>query len=622
MGGAAGEAYSNILAGSGMHPAGVLAREAIQNSVDAKAGGSDKVAVRFVAKSLTGVSKSEFVAAAHILDIKARYAELSLKEPNCLKGLDVADQPLPLLFIEDHATTGLEGDPSDPESKFYRFLLSLGDGGKEHNEHGTGGSFGYGKSVYSSSSGILTIFAYSRRKDADGSESSLLFGCGYYRKHKCNGSHFTGRAWFGDDQTEAANNAQQIVDPLFDDDADSCASKLGFEVRGAGDLGTTVLIVDSTVETSEILRGIEDWWWPRLIDHLLDVEAVHHDGSVDHPRPRKRDDLRPFLEAYDVAIGRAPPKPKVEARKQFNKFGNTPLGTIGLKVLDRADDGSYGVVDERLDAVALIRSPLMVVAYLRQWQTQLPGVVGTFVAADEIDDMLRASEPPAHDRWDAEARRLEEPTGDHRRIVERTLGSIKRHLKQFQNSASPPPPAKPKRLSVLERTLASFLTASKGGTPPPPVPSAAPISLSYESEPKVSTTNDGRLRLSATFVVRAKADYEGEALSLRIKAACAIIEDGQVGDSLPIQIDCSLASEPSEDGWWDIQVGVGEIARFQCQSAPYDNTWTVRSFRKCNRWSRFNEQRLAPVRTKGRSSLFLYTEGRVSLGSIRNPVDQ
>ncbi|TIN20887.1 MAG: hypothetical protein E5Y31_22340 [Mesorhizobium sp.] len=195
MGGATGEAFTNTLASSGMAPASVLAREAIQNSVDAKAGLDQKVRVEFVAKAVKGKDKTAFVAAAGLDKIAARADRLGFKEPNCIADLGNAKKPLNLLFVNDHNTTGLAGDPSDSESKFSRFLLSLGDGGKEHSEHGTGGSYGFGKSVYSSNSGILTIFAYSRTKDGNGKPMSLLFGCGYYRKHKHHDDGFTGRAW-------------------------------------------------------------------------------------------------------------------------------------------------------------------------------------------------------------------------------------------------------------------------------------------------------------------------------------------------------------------------------------------------------------------------------------------
>ncbi len=60
MGGAAGEAYANTLKSPGMQPEHVLAREAIQNSVDAGLEG-EKVRVVFRHKLLTGSAKAEFV---------------------------------------------------------------------------------------------------------------------------------------------------------------------------------------------------------------------------------------------------------------------------------------------------------------------------------------------------------------------------------------------------------------------------------------------------------------------------------------------------------------------------------------------------------------------------------
>ncbi|MCC5610768.1 hypothetical protein LC612_29485 [Nostoc sp. CHAB 5834] len=576
MGGAAGEAYSNILSSSGMHPAGVLAREAIQNSVDAKAEGTDKVSVNFVGKALTGKDKVQFLSASGLDQLVPRYVDLKLKEPNALEVLNQDSAALNLLYIEDKGTTGLQGDPADPDSKFYRFLLSLGDGGKEHDEHGTGGSYGYGKSVYSSSSNILTIWAYSRTKDDAGGEVTLLFGCGYFRKHKLGSSHFTGRAWFGEDQTVGDLNAQQVVEPLTGQSADEWAAKLGFRHRGDGDLGTTVLVIDSNLDTKEIVRGVEDWWWPRIVDQLLDVEIVHANGVSEQPRPKKREDLRPFIEAYQVALGKDPPKPKTELRKIFNKLENYSLGALGLSVLDRREDGSYVVEEDRIDSVALVRTPLMVVSYYRQWPTQMPGVVGAFVASDDVDDILRAAEPPAHDRWDHEARRLQEPSGLNRRVVERILGSIKRSLKQFQLSATPPAPVKPKRLSLLERTLASFLSPSKVGTQPGPEANAAPISLTYEVDPTVTAQENGDLKLAASFCVKPKADFDASNLRIKVRATCSIIEDGQAGDQLAMTVTSSTGEDQDENGWFEAELTPETVLRFDCETEQYANSWSVR----------------------------------------------
>jgi hypothetical protein len=154
MGGASGEAFTNTLAASDMLPEHVLSREAIQNSSDAAADGN-KVLVRFRSTVLSGASKLEFVEAANLESLAQRKKELDITEPNCLGSHNKPKVELHLLYVDDYGTTGLSGDYSDDKSRFFRFLLSLGDGSKAH-EHGTGGSYGFGKSVYSSNSGRHT----------------------------------------------------------------------------------------------------------------------------------------------------------------------------------------------------------------------------------------------------------------------------------------------------------------------------------------------------------------------------------------------------------------------------------------------------------------------------------
>lgn len=576
MGGAAGEAFTNTLASSGMPPAAVLAREAIQNSVDARATGESKVAVDFVSKALSGKDKAAFVKAAGLSTIDSRASQLDLKQPNCLAKLKDGKNSLNLLFVNDYNTTGLAGDPSNADSKFFRFLLSLGDGGKEHDEHGTGGSYGFGKSVYSSNSGILTIFAYSRTVDDSGKPLSLLFGCGYFRKHKHEGEQFTGRAWFGQDVSPAHVHAQQIVTPLRGAEADAKAAELGFDARSAEQLGTSVLIVDAVVDTGEILRGVEDWWWPRLLANQLDVKVVDAAGTKAFPRPRKRPDLQPFLDAYDVAIGKSPPNNKTDFRRPFNKFDNIAIGNAGFKVLEKTEKDEFVVDDARLDSVALVRSPLMVVAYHRAWNVATPAMAGTFVADGEIDDILRAAEPPAHDRWDPDARRLQDETGRNRAIVKRVLDAVRRNLKGCQNTASPPPPPRPKRLTLLERTLASFLTPTKKGTKPGAEPSAAPIHLTYDQEPRAEAAGD-KLRLTAKFSVRLKSDEDVETLPARVRVTCPIIEDGQVGDAIALIITTSttIIEDPDKPGWQRFDLGNAAV-KFECVSETYDPLWTVR----------------------------------------------
>lgn len=577
MGGATGEAFTNTLASSGMSPASVLAREAIQNSVDARAKGEQKVRIEFVGKSLSGKDKTAFIEAAGLDCVASRADKLGFKEPNCIGDLSRGRVPLNLLYIDDYNTTGLEGDPEDSDSKFFRFLLSLGDGGKEHTEHGTGGSYGFGKSVYSSNSAILTIYAYSRTLDGSGNPTSILFGCGYYRKHKHDGSGFTGRAWFGLNATEPGTHAQQVVKPLRDADADALAAKLGFAPRDDDELGTSVLIIDSMVDADGILRGVEDWWWPRLISGLLDVRVVDATGTPAYPRPRMREDLRPFLEAFDTAIGKAPADGKRTFLKSFNRLEDSSVGACGFVVVAQGENGSLPVPDDRLDSVALIRGPLMVVAYHRQWNIGTPALAGAFVADDDIDDVLRAAEPPAHDRWDRDARRLQDQSGYNRRVVNRVLDSIRRAWKQCQGSAAPPPPPRPKRLTLLERTLANFLSPSKKGTSTGPEPSPTPIHLTYDVPPQAFAVG-AELQLKAAFSVKLKADENLDGLKARLRVTCPVIEDGAAGESLNVAVQANVALEDDDEypGWKTFELSHSEIVRFHCQTDAYSPLWTVR----------------------------------------------
>jgi DNA mismatch endonuclease Vsr len=573
MGGASGEAFTNTLLSSGMSPAEVLARESIQNSVDASSKGSS-VQVRYRAVELKGADKKTFVAAAALPVIRDRADSLRLVSPHCLESLD-QKTPLRLLFIEDYNTVGLDGDePHNPSSRFYRFLLSLGDGGKAEADESSGGSFGYGKSVYCSNSSISTIFAYSRFRDGKGKSRSRLFGSSYFKTHLHNKKSYTGRAWFG--LNVSPNADSQVVDPLVDESADELAEKLGFTKRGTDEFGLSVLVVDSTVEPEDILSGAEEWWWPRLIDDQLSVQVVKPDGTVAHPRPRKKPHLVPFINAYEVAIGRSPGVPKREAKKPFRAHDTgLELGACGFCVLPPEGE-DRAVEEDRIDTVALIREPKMVVAYHKSWMLGSPSVVGVYVAHPDVDNILRLSEPPAHDRWDKGSRRLY-GVGVKRDVVASILSRIHTNLKTFQREASPPSSPKPKRLALLERALAKFLTGKKGAGGGPE-PGRSPIHLQYDVPPYAEPI-DGMLRAKAKFSVRLMDDAKIAHATLRLRLTCPVIEDDAEGDSISVFVKASKGTQLRKDadtGTYLFDIKRDQVASFSIETEGYEPLWSVR----------------------------------------------
>lgn len=577
MGGAAGEAYANTLKSPGMHPEHVLAREAIQNSVDAQTEG-EKVMVRFRHRLITGAAKAEFAEAAGLSAIAARADKLELSTPNCLQTLTKPKTPLSLLYVEDHNAEGLSGDPHDKDSNFYRLLLSLGDRSKGRTSRGTGGSYGFGKSVYSSSSAIQTIFAYTRFRHAKSGEKTRLFGCGYYASHEFKTTNFSGRSWLGV-KRKNDDSGRVVVDPFEDSAADKLAMTLGFEKRAAGDFGTTILIVDADVSLADMVAGVEDWWWPRLIEHKLDVEVFNSNGDLLVPRPKMNPQLRPFIEAFDIARARAEPKSGMQKLHTLSRLGDTSLGSCGMVVVPLQEDGQPVVRAERCNTVALIRAPFMVVAY-KSFSETAPLVVGAFMASDEVDLVLKKSEPPAHDRWDPDSANLRDEQGLAKEIVKAVLSRIKSGLKRFQGDAAPPAPAKQRRLSLLERALGAYFKPQGSGTSQPPDPISSPLHLEFTKQPYAEATAEGMLRLRSAFTVAMDSTAEDESVELRLHIKCPVLEDeGQEGDDLNLKIDVKGVDamfDAEEHRLCRFELAKGGKAHFAIESEPYDAAWTVR----------------------------------------------
>lgn len=578
MGGAAGEAFANTLKSPGMHPEHVLAREAIQNSVDA--GFGSKVEVHFRAAAVTGAKKSEFIKAAGLTDIAARTKELELIGPNCLLVLDKPRTPIRLLYVEDYNAEGLSGDPHDKGSNFYRLLLSLGDRSKSRTAHGTGGSYGFGKSVYSSSSAIQTIFAYTRFKAADGKERTRIFGCGYFVSHDFKRKSYSGRAWLGS-KPSTDELGRVVVDPLENKAADELATQLGFKLRSAGERGTSILIVDAAVDVAAIVRGVEDWWWPRLVENKLDVQIHDVNGTVHYPKPKKNEALKPFIEAFDIARTRAVAKTGVQKYAPFQREGGLAMGGCGFVVVPVDANGNPTVSGDRSNSVALIRAPLMVVAYHAVSQAS-PPIVGAYMAPEEdvVEQALRKSEPPAHDRWDPESTNLRDETGKNGKLVESILSRIRFGLRRFQAEAAPPAPAKQRRMTQLERALGGYFKPQGHGGGAVPEAGPSPLHLEFARPAFAEATADGMLRLKSVFSIRLDDKSEEDEVALRLRVNCPVLEDdNEEGDDLKLDIEVDGVAATVDEAdplTYRFKLPKHAKAKFKIESESYDPAWTVR----------------------------------------------
>ncbi|PIL46635.1 hypothetical protein CR105_00280 [Massilia eurypsychrophila] len=562
-----------------MEPAAVLAREAIQNSVDAGVKG-EKVRVEFRRVTLKGKAKAEFVAAMGLSPaITTHRADLKLPRDTCLDSLKDPKKSLQLLFIEDYGTCGLHGSPSKSKSHFFRLLLSLGDDAKVNEAEGSGGSYGFGKSVYSSNSRIHTIVAYSVFDPAlsgvPEKNHARLMGCSYFNQHEYKEEEYSGRAWFGKPKNKGA-----AVDPLVDADAHAFAERLGFKKREENDRGTSLLLIDCGVECEILRDSIEEWWWPRLLDDELglDIALYEQDQRLAPPRPRKRADLRPFIECFDLAIGRSMPVDQHHKTGPFNKMNDMPLGNFGYTVVS-----DNGILDERLQSklgcVALVRAPRMVIEYMNVGGTLPLPCVGTFVAAPEIDNYLKRSEPACHDKWDAKSGRLSELAPEARETVITILQRLKIGMKTFARDAAPEAPKQELRLKTLEKLLGGLFrppTSGPGGEGGSP---SDPISIRFVDDPHVIADQQA-IATQGTFRVALAENSDRDKVKVSVRVNCLVQEDEGLSKEDPIPVELQ-SDELNGTGIKGADGGiVFELQRslnplFSFKSQPYAPDWTT-----------------------------------------------
>ncbi len=571
-GGSTGEAFYSTLNNNQFPIPERLAREALQNSRDAKLDDKRlRVDFRFV--ELVGEQKEAFVETLDLPALAKRRDVLGLATGTCLDTLDDPAVPIRLLLVSDFGTFGLWGNPYKPGSHFRRLLLTLGDRSKARQDAHSGGSYGFGKAVYSASSRIRTIVAYSRfDENPDEDVTARLLGCGYFQSFEAGDDMLDGRALFGNPTKIRKDTAYA---PFENDAAHALAAELGLPQRTES--GTTIAIVDAQLEAAELVRGIETWWWPALVEKSMDVTVHEADGTRLVPRTR-RPDLRPFVEAFHIATKMAEPLGKSQQRMTFQRVGSTAIGEGGAVLVD---DTLLAEVpeDERESRVALIRGPRMVVQYQR-----IPGagpiVQGAFVASDDVDQWLKISENPAHDVWDPTSPDLDRFPSDAREVVTVLPGRIKNAIQRFRREAMPKPEVARKSLRVFEAALGRLFKNRSTGVPDSPDKPSNPVRFAFVQQPAVEAQDETgtEIRFVTKFNLSLDSAHERDSGEIELVLDCDIVEDeGGTGTPLPLAVRIAGdALRQSGEARWSGEIRKGDTICVAVESAAYERDWTVR----------------------------------------------
>ena len=278
---------------------------------------------------------------------------------------------------------------------------------------------------------------------------------------------------------------------------------------------------------------------------------------------------------------------KVE-RAVFNlgelpNVGRKNIGKLGL--IADLNGWSYAIdaennIDDQVDhtsLVALVRSPLMTVQYFQPRGTRRPPYVrGVFIADDDVDDLLRQTEPKAHDMWMTSKDKIGDGVDrEAPEVAEVILREVSAATRKFHNRIKPPPPdASDSRLVVLAEL---FREISRGETTEAPHfrPADEPdflISISASQEPAGS---DSFQRMKGNVRIALADSYDkAEEVLARIRISYRFIEDERAGAECSLELSDDTDS-PDEEGWVQVVVGRCETT-IGVTSDAYPIDWSGR----------------------------------------------
>ncbi len=529
-------ARRHVLEGSRLDTTSRVAREAIQNSVDATLPDqkTDVVVLNVTLLPDEALAFRELLGFDADDSPVARLRQLGLASPNALTRLKDGER-VAVTVVEDRNTCGLGYDARDRTDRFEELCLSLGQD-RTNVASGRGGSYGLGKAVYEEASNCNMFVVYSIFEPSHdtGGHHARLFACATFDGHTWEGRKCTGRALFG--IHEAREAGQPECKPIVDDMAHEIAERIGF-TRAPEDLGTSIMIVGSSIDLDQFRDAVERWWWPRLLSNKLTVDLWADGQQLPAPDPRGVARLDEYVRCYTMIEHGVPPEGPLETRQKLRRFNGLRPGTLALKGLapdqPTPDDDSP---DESLDnTIALIRSgPLMVVEYLKISGGGDKKSVGVFVGHDDADEALHLSEPPSHDTWNPNSQRLRdaypddtEKRGLYQDLVRRIVRRVKKHAKKFLKELNPvpePPAAGGSRR--LQHILARAMATRELDRPSPSPP---PVADPFEMRIQEGRENAG---LSSVATVRVRVTLRDDAAAEAVSALMAVMPAVVLDDNM------------------------------------------------------------------------------------------
>jgi hypothetical protein len=354
-----------------------LAREVIQNSLDARDNQEKPVEVSFFKFD---ISKEELPGGDRLQDIfekaKAYYATDRDAASFYNEAIKVVSGAIPCLKISDFNTKGLCGTSDQKEeSTFYALTKAMGVSNKTQS---SGGSFGIGKSAPFSMSSLRTVF-YSTYNIDD--EYKLLGVSRLTTFEDLPGEKRQNVGFYGN-----LNNEKQVVDELTNFDEMPKKLRRG----GNNGAGTDITIIGYKAEqewTEGLLNAVLNEFYPAIYYGNLIVKLVDKNRTVDIDK----ETLGNLMAEYANNKGDSYPYYLALSSPDYNFSESLDiLGNCHLFIKKN---------DEFPSKVQWSRSPLMVVRSKRYGSPEAYSALFICDDSEKGDRILRSLEPPAHNDW-------------------------------------------------------------------------------------------------------------------------------------------------------------------------------------------------------------------------------
>ncbi len=426
-------------------PAASLVREAIQNSLDARAA-DESVHVRIY------LSAKEALPAQRAQDWFGALWPHLRAERSGLRNVQPVPPACQFIVIEDFGTKGLLGDPArgtipDPDNErgehFFAFFRANGLSGKAGQD---GGRWGVGKSVFNRASRINTFLALTVRAS---DRRAYLIGRCFLLTHRTNGAEYHPYGRFGLVEND------DFVLPVADADTLDAFRRdfnLARELDTPG-LSVVVPYADDEIAVDAIRSAVvREYFWPILSGKLTvtiadptgDTQRLDADTLLACAEAEDRSGIRSELrsliqfaidaqtlpESQIVTLNApgVPPSwtdslfPEDSIRSLCARYRRGDLLAFRVPIIVREKQGprqeSHFRIYIRLDregrgyCPVFVRSGL-IISQARQRRLRGHNVHALVVVEHEgLSCMLGDAEPPAHTHWSSDSRKFKDKYED------------------------------------------------------------------------------------------------------------------------------------------------------------------------------------------------------------------